>query len=161
MKYCERYDVEAAKKRGNAVLENRDPTASAAQELFNRTLAFFCVLHDKGCAFDSDVESNDDPWGASLGSADSDDDTDSDSDQEMGEPRRMFDRTKTCSGKIKICYHSRYNRPYLQCDIYFISSVKFLSTYACFIGVSTKKPTILSTSPFIIFETLTPAICLH
>lgn len=130
MKYCEHYDREASQKHVDALLENRDATASAAQELFSRTLAFFCVLHDKGCAFE--VEND---------GGDSDDLGSDSSDQGMDEPRRIFDRTKTCNGKIKICYSSRYQRPFLQCANFYVFLGKFLTV--CFIGANTKKLTIL------------------
>lgn len=80
--------------------------SSAEEEVFMKTLAFFCVLKDKGCAFESDDQASGNFDG--LENADEDEATDDDEagDDDEGEDRvfgaetQHLSRDLNCRGRI-------------------------------------------------------------
>ena len=102
MKLCEAFDTRAAA----ALLALRPTTAE--EEVFLKTLAFFCTLVEKGCAFDACDDAVD-----FMGIQCNDfTDSDEESDTERN-CRRQRHATKKCQGKMIIRY-DKYNRPFVQ-----------------------------------------------
>ncbi|KAJ7493180.1 hypothetical protein B0H11DRAFT_2277283 [Mycena galericulata] len=87
---------------------------SPAKEVFNKTLAFFCTLVEKGCAFDPET---DDTEFGSLADSDSDSDS-TDSDSESSDVvfrSRQRARDPTCHGQL-LFKSDEYGRPFIECE---------------------------------------------
>ncbi|KAF7374227.1 hypothetical protein MSAN_00305500 [Mycena sanguinolenta] len=97
--------------------------AEAKREVFLKTLAFYCTLVEKGCAFDirADTESlgfthlDDDGNESESDKSESDD-----SDEETGtnvlrDSRRKAPSRFSCKGKLKLS-HDEYHRGFIQCE---------------------------------------------
>ncbi|KAJ7809872.1 hypothetical protein B0H14DRAFT_2607764, partial [Mycena olivaceomarginata] len=98
-----------------------DAIADAKKEIFVKTLGLYCVLAEKGCAFDLRVDGEDLD---SIGLTDNNDaDTESESDDSDSETRtkviRDSRRKKTsrsfCKGKLEMCF-DEYQRSFIQCE---------------------------------------------
>ncbi|KAJ7300482.1 hypothetical protein DFH08DRAFT_970245 [Mycena albidolilacea] len=96
-----------------------DAIADAKKEIFVKTLGLYCVLAEKGCAFDLRVDGEDLD---SIGLMDNNDaDTESESDDSDSETRtkviRDSRRKKTsrsfCKGKLEMCF-DEYQRSFIQ-----------------------------------------------
>ncbi|KAJ7219839.1 hypothetical protein C8J57DRAFT_1095131 [Mycena rebaudengoi] len=90
---------------------------TAEKEVFDKTLAFFCALLEKGCAFDpatDDVEVDENDL-----DSDSDSDCNSDSDDSnsshMQPSNRRRPKDPTCRGKL-VFKSDEYGRPLIQCE---------------------------------------------
>ncbi|KAJ7688326.1 hypothetical protein B0H14DRAFT_2653299 [Mycena olivaceomarginata] len=98
-----------------------DAIADAKKEIFVKTLGLYCVLAEKGCAFDLRVDGEDLD---SIGLTDNNDaDTESESDDSDSEThtkvirdsRRKKPSRSFCKGKLEMCF-DEYQRSFIQCE---------------------------------------------
>lgn len=98
--------------------------ATAEQEVFNKTFAFFCVLLEKGCMFDVEKD------GAQFEDVISGEHTDFEADSEEDSDTAWQQASGLCRGQMVICTDA-LGRPYIQyahsrvlnLEIYFIPLV--------------------------------------
>lgn len=93
----------------NGLLRAPSPNHAANEEVFRRTLAFYCALTDQGCAFGSDTNSDD----GALSEPDSDisDSQEIDRDDSIHDSRRRL--RAHCKG-LPILAVDKYDRPIVQ-----------------------------------------------
>ncbi|RDB26058.1 hypothetical protein Hypma_006546 [Hypsizygus marmoreus] len=88
---------------------------SAEEEIFMRTLAFFCLLSEKGCSFDADIDGDEFQLGSEDVQLDPELDSDSDSDAgaqiNVRAPLRPKER---CNGKLGL-FTNQYGRSSVRC----------------------------------------------
>ena len=75
-------------------------------EVFNKTLAFYCALVEKGCAFSSAVD-----FPESSDTIEQENDPLLDVEELPTNPRRR--KTYKCNGRLELQYDN-YNQPYIQ-----------------------------------------------
>ncbi|KAF8974325.1 hypothetical protein BDZ97DRAFT_11979 [Flammula alnicola] len=93
------------------------PTAD--EEVFNKTLAFFCALSNKGCSFDVAIDGEDFSNIANDEENDAGWDTDSEDSENLRQPPRDCryhgETGNFCKGKIRM-YNDQYSRPFIRCQ---------------------------------------------
>ncbi|KAJ7920959.1 hypothetical protein B0H13DRAFT_2230669 [Mycena leptocephala] len=124
LKYCSAWSLPSSP----LPLFKLDSLAEARKEIFLKTLAFYCTLAEKGCAFDLGTDGED------IGSIeltdkapDPDSDSDSESDKEsdaeetdshtniIRDSRRKKSSHSFCKGKLEL-RHDEYGRAFVQCE---------------------------------------------
>lgn len=84
------------------------PADDAHVEVFHKTLAFFCALTEKGCAFSSAVDF---PESSDTVEQENEPLAHADAEELPMNPRRR--KARKCRGQLEL-RHDNYNQPYIQ-----------------------------------------------